>query len=150
PPDVVPVGLPSDMLRRRPDIRAAERELAAATADIGVATAAMFPKFPLTGSVGGEARYFSDVFTSGGFTYLIAQAVAMPLFQGGAARANIAASDARAEQALAAYEKAVLVALEDVEASLVRYGKEWQTLGALQAAQATRQEAYNIAKLRYE
>lgn len=149
PPDVVPVGLKSDILRRRPDIRRAERELAAATADIGVATAELYPRFPITGAIGSDAARFSDLFSAGGFTYLIAQAVTMPLFQGGAMRANIAASDALAEQALAAYEKAVLTALEDAEASLIRYGKEWQTLSALQAAQATRQQAYDIAELRY-
>lgn len=150
PEDAVPIGLKSEILRRRPDIRRAERELAAATADIGIATAELFPRFPLTGSIGANATSFGDLFASGGFTYFIAQAITAPIFTGGALRANIAATDARKEQALAAYEKTLLLALEDVEASLVRYGKEWQTLKALQAVEATRLEAHHIAKLRYE
>lgn len=150
PPDVVPVGLKSEILRRRPDIRRAERELAASNADIGAATAELFPKFPLTGSLGSDVSRFSDLFGAGSFTYFVAQAVAMPLFQGGAGQAGIARADARAEAAKAAYEKTVMTALEDVESSLVRYGKEWQTLKALQAAEATRKEAYEIARLRYE
>lgn len=150
PPDIVPVGLLSDLLRRRPDVKRAERELAAATAGTGLAMADLFPRFPLTGSIGGSASRFGELFASGGFTYFVAQAVTMPLFEGGRLRAQVDAADARQKQALAAYEKAVMVALEDTEASLVRYGKEWETLQSLRAALATRSEASAIARLRYE
>ncbi|MFO0388556.1 MAG: efflux transporter outer membrane subunit [Alphaproteobacteria bacterium] len=150
PPDMVPVGLPSDMLRRRPDIRRAERDLAAATADIGIATADMFPRFPLTGSIGTGAARFGDLFASGGFAYFVGQTVIMPLFEGGRLRAQVDAADARQRNALAAYEKSVLLALEDAEASLVRYGKEWETLKNLRTALETRREAASIARLRYE
>lgn len=148
--DPVPVGLRSDILRRRPDVRRAELELAASTADIGVATAELFPKLPLTGSAGYNALSFGDLFASGGFTYFAAASLVQPIFEGGAIRASIKASDARAQAALANYEKTALTALEDAESSLVRYGKEWQTLRSLQAAETSRLDAYKIARLRYE
>lgn len=150
PPDIVPVGLRSEVLKRRPDVRRAEREVAAATADIGVATAELFPSISLTGAVGSSARQFSDLFTSGAVTYALGQTMNWRLFEGGKLRGNIAVADARATQSLKQYEKTVLTALEDAESSLVRYGKEWNTLKALKAAESTRQEAFRIAKLRYE
>lgn len=150
PPDAVPVGLKSDILLRRPDVKRAERALAAATADISGATAELFPRFPLTGSVGTTALTFGELFASGGFTYFVAQAITAPLFQGGRLRAAIDAADARQRQMLAAYEQTVIAALEDAESSLVRYGKEWETLKGLLNAEASRMEAARIAHLRYE
>lgn len=150
PPDIVPVGLRSDLLRRRPDIRRAERELAASNAEIGVAIAELFPRVSLTGSVGSASLAFSDLFTSAGLSHHYGGIVTMPMFLGGAGRANIDAAKAANEAALLAYERAVLTALEEAEVSLVRYGKEWQTLERLQSAEAQRQEAYRIARLRYE
>jgi multidrug efflux system outer membrane protein len=150
PPDMVPVGLPSDILRRRPDVQQAERELASATAGIGVAKADLFPTFSLTGSIGSSARVFSDLFTPATLTRSVGAGLAWPVFAGGSLTAGVDVAEADAKAALAAYEQSVLLALEDGEASLMRYGKEWQTLKRLQSAEATRQQAFEIARLRYE
>ncbi len=150
PPDQVPVGLRSDLLKRRPDIRQAERMLAASNAQIGVAEANLFPQLSLTGSVGTDARYFSDLFTVDGLAYSIGSAINWSLFEGGALRADIARAEAVNLAALRSYEQTVLLALEETEAALIRYGKEWQTLRRLLATLESRQRAHNIAKLRYE
>ena len=150
PPDQVPVGLRSEILKRRPDVQQAERELAAATAAIGVAKADLFPNFSLTGSIGSSARVFSDLFTPATLTRSVGGALAWPVFAGGSLTAGVDAARADTRAALARYEQAVLLALEDGESSLMRYGKEWQTLKRLQSAEATRQEAFEIARLRYE
>ncbi|MCF7821288.1 MAG: TolC family protein [Mariprofundaceae bacterium] len=148
--DRVPVGLRSDILKRRPDVQQAERELAAATAGIGIARADMFPDFSLTGAAGTSARVFSDLFTPGTLTSSIGGALGWPVFAGGSLSARVDAAEAEARAALASYEQTVLLALEDAEGSLMRYGKEWQTLKRLRAAEATRKEGFEIAKLRYE
>lgn len=150
PPDLVPVGLRSELLRRRPDIRIAERSLAAATARIGVAETELFPRISLTGNVGTSARMFSDLFTSGGFNYAFGGLVDWPLLQGGKLRADIAAAEAGAEGRLAAYEQTVLKAFEETENALTRYGREWQSLKSYRTAAKAQQEAFEIAKLRYE
>lgn len=120
----IPVGLPSDLLRRRPDIRRAERQVAAATARIGVATAELFPKFALTGLVGLQSISASDFFTSGSRYFSVGPTISWRLFEGGRLRANIAVQDAVTEQALYGYENAVLTGLRDVEDALIAYGKE--------------------------
>jgi len=150
PHDQVPVGLRSELLKRRPDIRQAERQLAMATAEVGVAEAERFPNFALTGSVGSSARVFSDLFTTGTIIHSLAAALNWPLFQGGALKARVAGAKADVRAAEAAYEQAVLLALEDTETALMRYGSQWRTLKRLKAAEASRQEAFDIAKLRYE
>jgi multidrug efflux system outer membrane protein len=150
PPDLVPVGLRSEMLRRRPDVREAERGLAAATAGIGIAKAALFPGFSLTGAIGTSARVFSDLFTPATQTSSIGAALGWPIFAGGSLTARVDVARATQKAALANYEQSVLLALEDAEGSLLRYGKEWQTLKRLRATEATRKEAFAIAKLRYE
>lgn len=149
-PDIVPVGLRSELLRRRPDIRRAERELASATARIGVAEAELFPKLSLTGSAGSSARMFSDLFTSGGFNYAFGGMMDWALLDGGKLRADIAAAEAGAEGRLASYEQTVLKAFEETENALTRYGKEWQSYRKLQGAESAQREAFTIAKLRYE
>jgi len=150
PPDAVPVGLRSDILKRRPDVQQAERELAAATAGIGVAKADLFPSFSLTGSIGSSARAFGDLFTPATITRSIGGVLGWPVFAGGSITAGVDVAEADAKAALASYEQSVLLALEDGEASLMRYGKQWQTLKRLKQAEATRQQAFEIARLRYE
>lgn len=150
PPDAVPVGLRSDILKRRPDVQQAERDLAAATAGIGVAKADLFPSFSLTGAIGSGARVFGDLFTPATLTRSIGAALGWPVFAGGSITAGVDVAEADAKAALAAYEQSVLLALEDSEASLMRYGKQWQTLKRLKNAEATRQQAFEIARLRYE
>ncbi|NLJ26657.1 MAG: efflux transporter outer membrane subunit, partial [Deltaproteobacteria bacterium] len=126
-PPEVPVGLPSELLRRRPDVRKAERELAAATARIGVATADLFPKFFLTGSVGQQSVNFSDIALPESRFWSFGPTISWPVFSGGRIRANIRVENARQEQAAERYEQTVLNALKDVEDALVAYAKEQKT-----------------------
>lgn len=150
PQDKVPIGLRSDILRRRPDIRRAERELAAANAEIGVAVADLFPRFSLTGSLGTSALRFGDLFTTSSLNHMLGIGLNWPIFAGGAQMAAIDAAKAEHKATLLAYEKTVLTALEETESALIRYGKEWQALQNLRAAEKQRVEAFNIAKFRYE
>ena len=146
PPDVVPVGLRSEILRRRPDIRAAERELAASVADIGAETAELFPKFFLTGDIGSQARMFSDVFSASSGVWSLASVMQWSVFEGGAIRARIDAQEAESQAALAQYEQTVLEALRDAEAALIRYGQELETRKRLAQGVQSRQKSVSLAK----
>jgi NodT family efflux transporter outer membrane factor (OMF) lipoprotein len=146
PPDVVPVGLRSELLRRRPDVRVAERELAAATADIGVATSDLFPKFFLTGSAGSEADAFGDLFRAGGGFWSFGSLVQWPVFSGGSIRAQIATEEAETQAALATYEKTVLEALRDTETALTRYGEELETRRRLELGVGSRRKSVSLAQ----
>ncbi len=123
PVQAIPVGLPSDLLRRRPDVRAAERQLAAATADRGTATAELFPKFALTGSLGHANAKAEDFFDPASRVWSIGPSVSFHLFDRGRLKALVRAADARGEQAGANYEKTVLAALADAENALVACDK---------------------------
>jgi NodT family efflux transporter outer membrane factor (OMF) lipoprotein len=123
-PAMVPVGLPSDLLRRRPDVRRAERELAAATARIGVATANFFPKFSLTGDFGFQTEDLNIFSLTRSRYWSFGPTIRWPIFQAGRIRANVKVQNARQEQVLVNYEKAVLTALEDVENALVIFAGE--------------------------
>ena len=123
-PEQATVGLPADLLRQRPDVRRAERSLAAQTARIGIATADLYPSFSLTGYLGLEAVDGSDLFGSDSTTWSFGLPVRWAIFSGGRIRSQIRAEEARTEQALVAYEQAVLRALEEVENSLYAYGEE--------------------------
>jgi multidrug efflux system outer membrane protein len=134
-PPAVPLGMPSDLLRRRPDIRVAERQLAAATARIGQATADLFPKFNLTGSIGPQASDIRHILDANSLAWSVGPGVSWPIFDGGRIRANIAVQDARTQQALATYHKTVLTALQDVENALIAYGNERERYVALTSAE---------------
>jgi outer membrane protein, multidrug efflux system len=123
-PPLVPVGLPSELLLRWPDIRQAERQLAAATANIGVAKSDLFPKFFLTGSAGFQSVNASDWFTGDSKFWSVGPTMQWRIFDAGRIRSNIKVQNARQEQALASYERTVLTAFEDVENGLVMYAKE--------------------------
>jgi multidrug efflux system outer membrane protein len=142
----IPLGLPSDLLRRRPDVRRAEREVAAATARIGVATADLFPKVSLTGLAGFESVSASDFFTSGSRYFTAGPTISWRIFEGGRLRATVALQDARADQALHGYVKAVLTALEDVEDGLVAYGKERNRHDALVSAAEENRRSVVLAR----
>lgn len=148
-PPEVPVGLPSDLLRRRPDVRRAERQLAAATARIGGATADLFPKFSLTGNIGQQSVSISDLAVPGSTFWSIGPAVKWPIFDAGRIRANIQVQDARQEQALVTYEKAVLTSLQDVENSLVAYSKEQLSRRSLAMAVEANRRAFDISSELY-
>ena len=144
-PPAVPLGMPSDLLRRRPDVRAAERQLAAATARVGVATADLFPKFNLSGSFGPQVSDFRHILDARSLAWSIGPGVNWSIFDGGRIRANIQVQDARQEEALATYEQTVLTALQDVENALVAYTSELKRHGALSEAVASNQKSVELS-----
>ena len=145
----VAVGVPADILRRRPDVRRAERQLAAQTAQIGVATADLYPRFSLLGSIGLEALSLGNLFSFGSRTHGIGSTVAWPLFDAGAIRSNIEVQSALQQQALIRYEAAVLAALEDVENALVAYAKEQSRRQSLTEATEAARRAVELAQIQY-
>lgn len=143
------VGIPADVLRRRPDVRAAERRLAAQTARLGEAEAARYPGFRLSGSIGLEALSLSGLNNNGADARSLLGAVTAPIFQSGRIRANIGIQDALLEQARLAYETAVLAALEEVENALVDVAATAERRERLARAVAAAREAHTIAEQRY-
>ena len=148
-PAAIAIGLPADLLRHRPDVRVAERKLAAQTARIGVAEAERYPSFPLTGSLGVEALSAGDLFSAGNLTAQAAARVAGTIFDGGAIRQNIAVQTARQEEALAFYEAAVLKALREVEDALVAHANGRMRRDALAEAVNAAESAFALARDQY-
>lgn len=128
------VGLRSDLLRRRPDVREAERNLAAATANIGVAVSQFFPSVSLFSFIGYESVRLSNLFTGNSTTWAIDGNASLPLFHGGNLVGNLKVTEAAAIQACAEYQQTVLNALEEAESALVTYNQELKTSSALQTA----------------
>lgn len=145
----VSVGLRADLLRRRPDVRQAEREIAAATADIGIATSELFPRFSLLGMIGQQARSPGDLFASDSFRFQVGPSFRWPIFSVGRIRAQIRAADARADAATTRYERAVLNALADSEIAINRFASAGRTTGERNQAREEAHEAVEIAHTRY-
>jgi NodT family efflux transporter outer membrane factor (OMF) lipoprotein len=145
----VAVGVPADALRRRPDVRRAERELAAQTAQVGVATADLYPKFSLLGSIGLEALSLSNLFSADSRTHSGGAVFSWPVFDAGAIRSNIEVQSALQEQALLQYEAAVLTALEETENALVAYAKEQNRRASLREGTRAAQNAVDLAQSQY-
>ncbi|MCL1636037.1 efflux transporter outer membrane subunit [Luteimonas sp. SX5] len=143
-------GTPGELLRRRPDIAAAEHRLHAATARIGVATADLFPRFTLGGLIGSQAIDSSALFERDSETRLVALGIDWSFLDIGRVRARIAASDADAAGELARYQQTVLLALEDTENALVRYAKARVEDGHLERAATDSARAAQLARVRYE
>jgi outer membrane protein, multidrug efflux system len=148
-PESAPVGLPSDLLKRRPDIRRAERELAASTARIGEAKADLFPKFALVGAIGYQSMDIRDITNPASRFWSYGPSVKWPVFDAGRIRAGIAVQDARQEQSLIRYEQTVLAALKDVEDALVAHAKERSSREARILAEQANDRAYQIASELY-
>jgi NodT family efflux transporter outer membrane factor (OMF) lipoprotein len=148
-PTEIPVGLPTDLLRRRPDIRRSERELAAATARIGVATADLYPRFFLTGAFGPESVSASNFLTAASRQWSVGPQIQWALFQGGRIRAQIEVQNARQEQAAIGFERALLRALKDVEDALVLHAREQVRRRTLAQAVASQERAVRLADQRY-
>src|SRR5690606_15935302 len=142
-------GLPSDLLRRRPDIRVAERELAAATADIGVAVADLYPRISLTAAPALVSTALGTLLAWGSRSFAVGAALDWPLFDGGRRRANVEVRNARQEQAMIAYRKAVLTALQDVEDALSRVDGGRRQLDELERARVAALRAEEIARARH-
>jgi outer membrane protein, multidrug efflux system len=148
PPDV-PVGLPSDLLKRRPDVRRAEVEIAAAAARVKGAKAEYFPRFTLLGTAGRQATQLHDLSLSVGNFFSVGPAITLPLFTGGRIRSNIALQNARLTQAQLRYRSAVLGALQETEDALVNYSFEQERRVHLQDAVARNQTAVQLSRERY-
>jgi len=149
-PNVVNIGDPNELLRRRPDIRIAERNLAAATANIGVSVADLFPRVTLNGQFGWEASNFSALGTANGEAWSFGPRITWAALDLGHVRARIQAANARAESYLAQYERTVLTSLEETENALVAFGREQQRLGYLQQSVADSRIAAVLARQRYD
>ena len=147
-PDL-PGLLPSELLSRRPDLRQAEREVAAATARVGVARSELFPRFSIGGNFGRRSADASDLGSSGSQFWFLVGGVRLPILSGGRIRANIQVQDARQEQALRQYEKAVLTAVEEVENALSAQAREQRRLATLRASAAANRRALDLATERY-
>jgi NodT family efflux transporter outer membrane factor (OMF) lipoprotein len=145
----LPVGQRADLLRRRPDVRAAERALAAATADVGVATAELFPKIGFGANGGFQSLARGDLFESASETFALAPVIAWQFFNGGRVRATIRASEARVEIAALEYEKAVKAALTDAELALTRYRLGLNALERQRAAVDAARRSYGFSDQRY-
>jgi multidrug efflux pump len=148
-PPLVAIGAPAELLRRRPDIRAAERALAAATARIGVATADLFPRVAFNGRLALEAGEFSALGKAGSDTYSFGPGITWAALDLGRVRARIKAAHARADAELAFYEKTVLTALEETENALVEFGRAQARRDYLEASARAAQEAVTLANDRY-
>lgn len=149
-PGSVAIGSPADLLRRRPDIRMAERELAAATARIGVATADLFPRVTFVGNISLEAMTLSGIGAAGSEAYSVGPRISWPALDLGRIYARIKAADARAEASLARYQQIVLNALEETENALVSYSEQRKRRNLLASAAAASEQAHRLAQLRYQ
>ncbi len=148
PPELPPT-LPSELLSQRPDLRRAERELAAATALVGVARADLFPRFSILGSLGRRSESAGDLSSGISQLWAVVPQVRWPIFSGGRIRANIRVQDARQEQALLQYEKSILTALEEVENALSSHTRELRRHESLRASVAANRRALELAMDRY-
>ena len=148
PPDVA-VGVPADVIRRRPDIRSAERALAAQTARIGVAKASLYPSFTLNGSVGLDALSMRDIYHAA-WSLTGGPRFSWPIFDAGAIRQNIEVQSALAEQSLIQYEAVVLAALQEVENALVSYAQEQQRKENLRQAALAAETAAELARQKFQ
>ena len=142
------VGVPADLLRQRPDVRSAERTLAARTAQIGVATADLYPRFTLSGVFAFEGSS-AGIFKPDGITWGFGPQFRWNIFDGGRIRSLVKVEDARTEQALSAYEQTVLLALEDVENSMVAYEQEKLRRDALRRSVTAAQQSVSLVDTLY-
>lgn len=148
-PPEVPVGLPSDLILHRPDVRKAERRLAADTARIGQVKSELFPKFFLTGAVGQSSAGAGDFFSSSSRTWSIGPSVQWRIFDFGRVRSQIRAQIAVQDQASLSYEQVILNSLEEVENALVAYAKEQEHRRLLAQAVSAHQKAVELANEQY-
>jgi NodT family efflux transporter outer membrane factor (OMF) lipoprotein len=149
-PPEVPAGLPSDLLRRRPDVRAAEANLHAATAQIGVAVADFYPQFSLTGNLNYQSSLARDLFAGPNGVYSGGPQVNWPVFSAGSTVYSVRLQKALTEEAYLNYRKTVLAALADVESYLVAFAKEWEHRKALSAAVENNRQALSLSQTLYQ
>jgi outer membrane protein, multidrug efflux system len=150
PVAVIPEGLPSDLLLRRPDIAESEQRLIAANAQIGVARAALFPRISLTGYLGSDSASLGNLFSGPATIWQLAFGLAQPIFQGGRLRAEVDAVRAREQQALAQYQKTVQVAFGEVREALVAQSRTREVFAAEDERVAALRETLRLARIRFE
>ncbi|MBC8057777.1 MAG: efflux transporter outer membrane subunit [Rhizobiales bacterium] len=147
---LLPLGTPEQLLRRRADLRQAERQLASATAEIGVATADLFPRVSLSGLLGLATTRFDSLGDSGSRQYAFGAAISWPLLDFGRVRSRISASESRARQALTSYEQTIAIALEETEGALSLFTRSAQQSERLASAARNAQEATRLARARFD
>lgn len=150
PAPVVPAGLPSELLLRRPDLVEAEQRLAAANARVAVARSAYFPSIMLTGFLGSEAAALSNLFTGPAGIWQVAAALTAPIFSGGRFEAQVRAAEAREAQAVALYQNAIRNAFREVRAALVAQTRAKESVDAESARAQALASALRLARLRYD
>jgi multidrug efflux system outer membrane protein len=149
-PPRVPAGLPSDLLASRPDVRIAEAELESTNAEIGVAKASFFPAFKLTGSGGLDSVDSSTFLEWENRALSIGPSVTLPIFQGGRLKANLRAAKSRYEESTAKYRQTLLIALREVEDSMLDLKSMSKQRAAIDAAMKAADETARLARVRYE
>jgi outer membrane protein, multidrug efflux system len=148
-PPAVPPGLPSSLLERRPDIRAAEQNLAAANADIGVAKAAYFPQISLTGFVGGQSNQLNSLFSGPSRAWSFVPEITQPLFTGGQLKSNVKLAEAQRQIALVQYEQAIQTAFQEVSDALVQQRRVREIRVQQELLVTTLRDRSRLAYLRY-
>ena len=148
-PAHVPIGLPSELARRRPDVRQAEAQLHAATAEIGVAEADFFPRITLSGSLSLQSLQFKDLGSWASRSYGVGPSITLPIFQGGQLRATLTLRRRQAREAAITYRKTVLQAFHDVDNALIAYNAEQRRHDRLARDVKANQAALVIARSRY-
>ncbi len=150
PPETIAVGLPVNLLRQRPDIRRAERDLAAATAQIGVSVGDLYPRFVLLGTFAFDSTQVANLFEGPSRAFTVGPAMVWNVFDAGRLRAQLNAAEAVTAQALARYEQQLLVGLQDVENALAAYGHTREERGAVADAVAASSQSLDLATLLYK
>lgn len=148
-PPRVPLGLPSELARRRPDVRRAEAQLHSAIADIGVAEADLFPRITLSGSLSLQSLQFKDLGNWASRTYALGPSISLPIFQGGSLRATLDLRRQAQQEAAITYQKAVLQAFHDVDNALIAYNAEQRRREGLQREVEADRSALDVARSRY-
>ncbi|MEO8715825.1 MAG: efflux transporter outer membrane subunit [Acetobacteraceae bacterium] len=149
-PPRVPVGVPSELLRRRPDIRQAEAQLHAATADVGVATADFYPSITLSASVGLQALQFANLFKFDARQYAAGPGITIPIFQGGRLRYTLQLREATQREAAIDFQRTLLTAWTEVDNALTAFADEQRRRGELAEAVVQDRRALGLARSRYE
>ncbi|MFC4308474.1 efflux transporter outer membrane subunit [Steroidobacter flavus] len=148
-PPAVAGGVPSEVARRRPDIQRAEAQLHAATAEIGIAVADLYPRFTLTGSFVQESLRASDIGDWGARQWSVGPSISLPIFDGGRRRAVVEVRKLDQQQAAVSYQQTVLRAWHEIETALSGYSAEQEHNRELSSALAASRDAYDIARVRY-
>jgi len=145
----VPVGLPSSLLERRPDIGQAEQQLIAANARIGVARAAYFPQITLTGAAGTMSKDFNNLFSGPSWTWNFLPQVSVPVFTAGKIRSGVRVSESQQRQALIQYERTIQNAFREVADAMVAYRRQLEYVAELQKLTDTLADQARLSRLRY-